>query len=59
MALIVSQFFQIIGLNMTPPTTLGELIPYLLTVCVGVVLVCGVFRVIGRLAGILMDYKRW
>lgn len=59
MAMIVSQFFQIVGLEMTPPTTLGELIPYLLTVFVGVVLVCGVFRVIGKLAEILMDYKRW
>lgn len=59
MAMIVSQFFQIVGVDMTPPETLAELIPYLLTVCVGVVLVCGVFRVIGRLAEILMDYRRW
>lgn len=59
MALILSQFFQIIGVDMTPPETLAELIPYLLTVIVGVVLVCGVFRAIGRLAQILMDYKRW
>lgn len=59
MALILSEFFQIIGVEMTPPATLAELIPYLLTVCVGVILVCSVFKVIGRLAGLLMDYKRW
>ena len=30
-----------------------------LTVLVGVVLVSGVFRVIGRLAEAVMDFRRW
>lgn len=59
MAVIVAEFFQIIGADSVPPSSMAELIPYLLTVFVGVVLVCGVFRVIGRLAGIIMDYRRW
>lgn len=59
MALIVAEFFQIIGADAVPPSSMAELIPYLLTIFVGVVLVCGVFRVIGRLAGIIMDYRRW
>jgi len=47
------------GLDMVPPDNLSELIPYLLTVLVGVVLVSGVFRVIGRLAEAVMDFRRW
>lgn len=59
MADLVAQFFSITGLEMTPPQTLAELIPYLLTVVVGVALVSGVFGVIGRLAEMLMDFTRW
>lgn len=59
MAVILAEFFQIVGVDPSAPATMAELIPYLLTVFVGVVLVCGVFRVIGRLAGIIMDYRRW
>lgn len=59
MAAIVANFFSIIGVDAVPPETLAELIPYLLTVFVGLVLVSGVFRVIGKLAEILMDFRRW
>ena len=59
MAELVAQFFSIVGLDMLPPQTLAELIPYLLEVVVGVALVSGVFGVIGRLAGLLMDFTRW
>lgn len=59
MASVVAEFFQIIGVSMVPPDNLAELIPYLLTVFVGVALVSGVFRVIGRLAELLMDFRRW
>lgn len=59
MATIVAQFFEILGVDMLPPQTLAELIPYLLTVFVGVALVSGVFRVIGRLVELLMDFRRW
>ena len=59
MAEIVAEFFGVIGEDMVPPETLAELIPYLLTVLVGVVLVSTVFRVIGRLAEVIMDFRRW
>lgn len=46
MASTIAEFFAIIGVDITPPSTLGELIPYLLTVFVGVCLVQMVFHVI-------------
>ena len=59
MAMIVSEFFQLVGLDMTPPESMSELIPYLLVFMVGVTLVSGVFRVIGRLAELLIGWRRW
>ena len=59
MAVIIAEFFEIIGVDAAPPSTMAELIPYLLTVVVGVALVSGVFRVIGKLAEILLNYRRW
>lgn len=59
MAVIVAQFFEIIGVDAVPPSTLAELIPYLLTVFVGVALVSGVFRVIGKLAELLLNWRRF
>jgi len=58
-AAVVANFFSVLGVDSVPPDTLAELIPYLLTVVVGVVLVSGVFRVIGKLAEIIMDFRRW
>lgn len=59
MASVIAEFFGIIGVDMLPPDNLAELIPYLLTVLVGVVLVSTVFRVIGRLAEAILDLRRW
>lgn len=59
MAAVVANFFSVLGVDSVPPDTLAELIPYLLTVVVGVALVSGVFRVIGKLAEIIMDFRRW
>ena len=59
MAQIVAEFFGVIGEDMIPPDNLAELIPYLLTILIGVVLVSTVFRVIGRLAEVIMDFRRW
>lgn len=42
MAALVAEFFDIIGVDFIPPSTLAELIPYLLTVFVGVALVSAV-----------------
>lgn len=59
MAALVAEFFAIIGVDVIPPATMAELIPYLLQVVVGVCLVSGVFRVIGLLAGVVLDFTRW
>lgn len=59
MAEVVSEFFTVVWVDMVPPDNLAELIPYLLSVFVSVFLVSGVFRVIGRLAEVIMDYRRF
>ena len=55
MALIVAEFFNIIGVDAVTPTNMAELIPYLLTVIVGLFLVSAVFRLIGGLAALILD----
>lgn len=59
MALVVAEFFELIGLDMTMPSDMEQLIPYLLTFFVGVVLVSGVFHVIGKLAELFINFRRW
>lgn len=59
MAVIVAEFFGIIGVDVVPPTNMAELIPYLLSVVVGIALVSGVFRVIGKLADLILNFRRW
>ncbi len=59
MAEIIAEFFGVIGEDIIPPDNLAELIPYLLTVLIGVALVSTVFRVIGRLAEAIIDFRRW
>lgn len=59
MAEIIAEFFGVIGEDVIPPDNLAELIPYLLTVLIGVALVSTVFRVIGRLAEVIIDFRRW
>lgn len=59
MAPVIAEFFGVIDVNSYVPQTLAELIPYLLTVFIGVALVSGVFRVIGRIVELLMDFRRW
>ncbi len=58
MASVVAEFFGVVGLD-APPTNMAELIPYLLTVFLAVFLVSSVFRVIGKLAELLMNFRHW
>lgn len=51
MANVVAQFFSIIGPSVNPPTNMQELIPYLLTAFIGIVLVVCTFRLIGAVLG--------
>ena len=59
MAEVVSEFFTVVWVDMIPPDNLAELVPYLLSVFVSVALVSCVFRVIGRLAEAIMDFRRF
>lgn len=59
MAALVAEFFQIIGVDVSPPATMQELIPYLLTVLIGVALVSAVFGILGKLAEIVLNFTRW
>lgn len=59
MAEIVAEFFEVIGVDAVPPSTIAELIPYLLTVIIGVVLVSACFAVIGKLGEVILDFTRW
>ncbi len=55
MAQAVSKFFGILGEDVTAPTNMQELIPYLLNFFVGVVLVAIVFRLIGVIASAIVN----
>lgn len=59
MAFIIAEFFQIIGVDISTPSTMAELIPYLLTVFIGICLVSAVFFVLGKLMEILLNFTRW
>ena len=60
MVQIVAEFFGIIGVDMVPPSTFSELIPYLLTVFVGMILVLSVFKIIGGIVHRLIHAgRRW
>lgn len=59
MATIIAEFFQITGADVVPPTNMAELIPYLLTVFIGIVLVVCVFRIVGAVAAALVNWRRF
>ena len=59
MANVVAQFFSIIGPNVNPPTNMVELIPYLLTAFIGIVLVVCVYRLISSIASALINWRRF
>ena len=59
MAAIVAEFFGIIGVDVTPPSNMAELIPYLLTAFIGIVLVVCTFRLIGAVASAIVNWRRF
>lgn len=59
MAAIIAEFFQVVGLNADPPNSMQELIPYFLTIFIGVSLVSAVFGVLGHLAEFVLNFMRW
>ena len=58
MAEIVAEFFSVIGEDMIPPDNLAELIPYLLTVLIGVALVAAVSVGVCALGGFFRKKKQ-
>jgi len=58
MAYIVAQFFYIIGVGISPPTNLAELIPYLLTIVVGLFLVSATLKVVSNIITAIFDLGR-
>ncbi len=58
MAEIVARFFSVVGVGGTPPSNMQELIPYLLTVMVGLFLVSAVLKVIGGIVDELFAMRR-
>lgn len=58
MARIVAQFFEIIGPDIQPPANMQELIPYLVTVAVGVFLAAAVFKLITAIVAELLSMRR-
>ena len=59
MAAVVAEFFQVIGVDPTPPETIAELIVWLVLIWIGVKLVCGVFRLFGKLTEIFLNWRRF
>lgn len=59
MAEIVAEFFNVIGVDQTPPDTMGELIPWLLTVIIGIWLVSLVFGLFKEIMVALIDWRRF
>ena len=59
MGAAVSQFFQIIGPGVTLPTNMVELIPYLLTVFVSIVLVVLVFKLFAVIISAIANWRRF
>lgn len=57
MALVVAEFFEIVGISVIMPTNIQELIPYLLTIFIGLFLISVVFGVIGGLLRLLFDFR--
>lgn len=58
MAAVVAQFFGIIGLDSTPPTNMAELIPYLITLAIGMFLVSRVYMLIAAIIRALFSMRR-
>lgn len=42
---VVNEFLAIVGVDIIPPSNLAELIPYLISIFIGLILVLAVFRV--------------
>ena len=58
MALVIAEFFGVIGVDQTSPETMSDLIVWLVLIYIGVELVSMVFRVIGKLFEKILDWRK-
>lgn len=59
MGVVVAEFFNAIGVGVTLPTNMIELIPYLLTVFFGVLAVALTFALLIALVKLIADHRRF
>lgn len=59
MANVIADFLGLAGLDGIPYLTYGTLVIYQMRFAVGVALVCGVFRVIGKLLDSISSFRGW
>ena len=59
MAQLIADFFQVIEMQEIPAENLTELIPYLFSFVVACFLVSCVFRVLGKIMEIFVNFRRW
>lgn len=55
MGQIVAEFFNVIGPSITPPTNMVELIPYLVTVFIGIFVVALTFKLFIAIASAIVN----
>lgn len=58
MAELASEILALSGVSGAAPSTLPELIEWLVMITVGVVAISGAFRVLGKLTDVF-QYRRW
>ena len=59
MGAAIAEFFLIIGPDVTPPTNMVELIPYLLTVFVGILSVVLCFKVFTTVVSEISSWRKF
>lgn len=59
MAHVVAEFFQVVGVDTAPPETMSELILWMALIYISVHLVCGVFRLLGKLMEFFVHWRRF
>ena len=56
---VIAQFFNIISVDVMPPSTLSELIQWIMIILTGLTLVSGVFGVFGKLMELILRLTYW
>ena len=54
----IRQFFEIVGFSMEVPQTFPELLQWLVYILISLMLVLAVFRVIGSIVTVFVNFKK-